>query len=155
LQLSLQYDVTWTGKWVTQFEDILKQLQNTDDDEDSTGNNSDSKMSEDDDDEPVFSAVTGSYVSTSKPLRQVEHLELEAPSETPSSNSLVKNFSGQLTIKNTVSTSAAVLQNRMWTGLGSDFRDNDEDVEEEGATLQHGISGVARGYQYDRENAGL
>ncbi|KAL6943111.1 hypothetical protein ACO0RG_002096 [Hanseniaspora osmophila] len=162
LQLSLQYDVTWTGKWVTQFEDVLKEIDgDMEADENDTikedadlKEKSGSTHNDQVDDMPVFSAVTGKYVSTSRPLRHVQHLELDAPTENQtSSNSLVKNFSSHLTIKNTVSTSAAALQNRTWTGLGSDFAGADEgDAEEEGATLQLGIAGVARGYAFDREN---
>ncbi|KAL6946982.1 hypothetical protein ACO0QE_001839 [Hanseniaspora vineae] len=165
LQLSLQYDVTWTGKWVTQFEDVLKEISEEDETDENNIDKEETESKENDetinnseiDDMPVFSAVTGKYVSTSRPLRHVEHLELDAPTENqPSSNSLVKNFSSHLTIRNTVSTSAAALQNRTWTGLGSDFAGPDEeDVEEEGATLQLGTAGVARGYAFDRENTDI
>ncbi|KAH3899984.1 2-(3-amino-3-carboxypropyl)histidine synthase SCDLUD_004301 [Saccharomycodes ludwigii] len=148
LQLSLRREISWTGKWITPFENVLREIKE---------NNPEYNIDDNtDNDEPVFSAVTGQYVSTSRPLRHIEHLEIEYPKtdEKSNNNTLVKQFSSQLTIRNTVSTSAAVLQNRQWTGLGSDFV-NSEDKEEDGATVEQGISGVARGYQFDRDIAGI
>ena len=41
-------------------------------------------------------------------------------------NQLVKRFSNAVAIKGTVSTSAIHLQNRHWTGLGSDYTEGRE-----------------------------
>lgn len=66
----------------------------------------------------------------------------------------MKKFSSAVAIKDTVSTSAMHLQTRHWTGLGSDFQQNDSDEEannEDGALVEDGRAGIARGYDYDRE----
>ena len=69
---------------------------------------------------PVFDPVTGRYVSTSKPLRQINHLMVTSSEQggvDDHDNQLVKRFSNAVAIKGTVSTSAIHLQNRHWTGL--------------------------------------
>lgn len=146
LTMALNQDVTWTGKWLTDFTTALKdielELENTEELEDNTALNQ-SEV-------PEFDLVTGRLVDTSRPLRSLKHLELEGP--TSGENRLIQKVSGGAVIKGTVSTSVAHLQSRNWSGLGSDFKD-DEDYEEEGATVEEGISGVARGYQFDRHDA--
>ncbi|KGU29846.1 diphthamide biosynthesis protein 2, partial [Candida albicans P57055] len=52
-------------------------------------------------------------------------------------------FSNAVAIKGTVSTSAIHLQNRHWTGLGSDYT---EDENATGALVEDGRKGIARGY---------
>ena len=143
LTVALNREVTWTGKWVVDFEQVLQDIERELAEKENEGGEQDS-------DAPEFDPVTGKYVSTSRPLRGLQHLELESSSS--QERSLVGKVSGGVVIKGTVSTSAASLQSRSWTGLGSDFKD-DEGFEEEGATVQEGISGIARGYQYDRQDA--
>ncbi|KAK5780559.1 hypothetical protein RI543_001680 [Arxiozyma heterogenica] len=142
LTLALNKEIIWTGKWVTDFENALQGLTIEDDQ-----NNSDIAP---DSDAPEFDVVTGKFVSTSRPLRELKHLELESPLN--DSGDLVKSIRGGAVIKGTVSTSATNLQNRYWSGLGSDFK-NDEDYDEDGAIVEEGIIGVARGYQFDRRDA--
>lgn len=148
LTMALNIEVTWTGKWVTDFQkaataidESLEQLgcveETTVDDEK-------------DEDAPEFDAVTGKYVSTSRPLRALSHLQIDGPEE--SENKLVPRVSGGTVIKGTVSAATRHLENRAWSGLGTDFNDQ-EGYEEDGATVEEGISGVARGYQFDQENA--
>ncbi|OWB64947.1 hypothetical protein B5S33_g1717 [[Candida] boidinii] len=163
LQLALNYEVTWTGKWITDFKDVMSQEgykdENMDDAHDETTDSKDGQENDDDsdDDIPQFNPVTGSYVSTAKPLRRLNHLQIDIQngSDTDSSNAanneqnqLVKKFSSNMIIKGAVSTSAMALQNREWTGLGSDYK-NDEDYDEEGAEIEEGASGIARGYDFD------
>lgn len=141
LILALNDEVEWTGQWVTEFNTVLDQLQN-----DETVQ--EEKDVDESDEEPVFDPVTGTFVSTSKPLRRIEHLRVTMNGEKnePLSNSLVERFSNAVAIKGTVSTSAMHLQSRQWTGLGSDFVDD-----EQGAIVEEGRGGIARGYDYDRE----
>lgn len=142
LTLALNKEITWTGKWVIDFENALQGLTIGDDQ-----NNSDIAP---DSDAPEFDVVTGKFVSTSRPLRELKHVELESPLD--DSSDLVKSIRGGAVIKGTVSTSATYLQNRYWSGLGSDFKD-DEDYNEDGAIVEEGIIGIARGYQFDRRDA--
>lgn len=152
LLLALNDELTWSGKWETDFKKLLRDMEEDDE------NKVDPETNEDDD-EPEFNPVTGKYVSTSRPLRQLHHLQItskeEEDDDEDDSKTLVKKFSSTVAIKNTVSTSAVHLQNRHWTGLGSDFQNENSDEEydpEEGALLEKGRGGVARGYDYDIEH---
>ncbi|CAL9732052.1 2-(3-amino-3-carboxypropyl)histidine synthase subunit 2 [Monosporozyma unispora] len=160
LTLALNKEITWTGKWITDFENALQNV--TLDDIEGEADEEKLKLHRDnltvndqdydstDSDAPEFDVVTGKFVSTSRPLRALKHLELEAPSN--SSTELVKNVRGGTVIKGTVSTSVSNLQSRHWGGLGTDFKD-DEEYDEEGAAVEEGITGVARSYQFDRTDA--
>lgn len=124
LQMALQPEVSWTGKWVTGFKDVL-----------ALGDDIEHSQST----EPEFDAVNGRYVS-SRPLRQLNHLEIEVSS----SDTLTTRFAQQVAIKDTVSTSAEMLQTRHWAGLGTDY--GSQEVDEEGAVVEEGIGGTARDY---------
>lgn len=157
LLMALSDEVTWTGQWITDFKSIINQIENEVNDSDDMEQDilsSGMECRSDEDEAPEFNAVTGKYVSTSRPLRQIARLEIETPVEevrASDSTELVKQFSQTVAIRNTVSTSAAFLQTRHWTGLGSDYKD-DEDGEEDGATVEEGTAGVARSYQFDELN---
>lgn len=139
LLLALSDEVEWTGQWVTEFNSVLEQLQGDEHQEHE-------RASDESDEEPLFDPVTGKFVSTARPLRRIDHLRVTADAKDQSNNSLVERFSNTVAIKGTISTSAIHLQNRQWTGLGSDFVDDDE-----GAEVEQGRGGIARGYDYDRE----
>lgn len=136
LKLALEREVTWTGKWVADFNEVLQMAQ----EEDQEGVKEDQEDL--DDYEPEFSAVTGKLVSNSRPLRQIRHLQIEMTEDTQEEGQLVKKLSLAVVLKGDVSTSAMALQNREWTGLGSDWGD----VGDEGAEVEEGRSGVSRGY---------
>lgn len=142
LLLALSDELTWTGKWVTDFNRILSDLGEEVKEEKESADQAD-------DDAPEFNPVTGKYVSTSRPLRRLQHLQITQDETEPESNALVKKLSLAVAIKGTVSTSAAHLQTRTWTGLGSDW---DTEADQEGALVEDGRSGIARGYDFDREN---
>jgi diphthamide biosynthesis protein 2 len=159
LELALDPVVSWSGKWVTEFESFLQDEEAGENEGEESRAYDDSPAGDDDEDEdddddaPVFNPVTGRYVSTSRPLRNVQHLEIDSVSNSSKEEGqLVKQFSRTVAIKGTVSTSAIHLQNRHWTGLGSDFN-QDEDIDEEGALVEEGIGGVARGYGFDVKDA--
>lgn len=147
LLLALSDELSWTGKWVTDFKSILGEL----------GEEPEEKAEEadSDDDAPVFDPVTGQFTSASKPLRKLQHLQISQKGETSETDStaLVQKLSLAVALRNTVLTSAAHLQQRAWTGLGSDFRDQEDDSEsdydESGAVAEEGTSGIARGYEFD------
>ncbi|SCV02696.1 LAMI_0H02058g1_1 [Lachancea mirantina] len=155
LSLALSPELTWTGSWVVDFKDVMNELSEEDHEESVDQQEPDTNQNEviSDADAPEFDAVTGRYVSTSRPLRHIDRVEIDVPQgsiEDSSSDQLVQKFAGAVSIRNTVSTSASALHSRMWSGLGSDFQS--EDYEEEGATLEEGTSGVARQYQFDQDN---
>mmetsp|Transcript_1632 Transcript_1632/g.1956 ORF Transcript_1632/g.1956 Transcript_1632/m.1956 type:complete len:591 (-) Transcript_1632:17-1789(-) len=159
LLLALSKEQNWTGKWVTDFNKVLEDMnleEKRNEQEINDGSDTSDKSS--DDEAPEFNPVTGQYVSTSKPLRKLQHLQISSQEQhteldNDGSQDLVKKFSTAVAIKDTVSTSAMHLQTRHWTGLGSDFQRNDSDEEENenGALVEDGRAGIARGYDYDRE----
>lgn len=164
LNLALQATPMWTGKWLISLQAVLDNMK-LEEDQEELNEDEDEDEEEIDEDAPVFDPVTGKYVSNSRPLRRrIEHMDIQQEeSETPStssdntkSTSLVVKHSSQLVIKNTVSTAADHLYNKLsWTGLGSDFADNvdsedDEDGESKSkvwASVEKGRGGVARGYK--------
>lgn len=160
LLLALNKDQNWSGKWVTDFNKVLEDMSLEDErNKQEINDGSDNNEEDSDDEAPEFNPVTGQYVSTSKPLRKLHHLQISSQEQHPEldnegSQDLVKKFSSAVAIKDTVSTSAMHLQTRHWTGLGSDFQQNDSDEEannEDGALVEDGRAGIARGYDYDRE----
>ncbi|KAG7665128.1 DPH2 [[Candida] subhashii] len=156
LVLALSDELTWTGKWIVDYKSVLENLQEVQEEEGDEGDEGD----EDEDAPPEFDAVTGRMVSTSRPLRQINHLMISATEEEEDGNSntkqLVEKFSNVVAIKNTISTSAIHLQNRHWSGLGSDFQENNNESDEEGegdegTLVEEGRGGIARGYDFDRD----
>lgn len=137
LVLSLQENLTWTGKWETNFKILTEELAEENEVEEGDVDS----QHNDDSDAPEFNAVTGTFTSTSRPLRQ-KHLEITAEEDQDEESAVVNRISSSMVLKDTVSTAAMHLQNRTWKGLGTEF----EEGESEGAALEEGISGVARGY---------
>ncbi|EJS42993.1 dph2p [Saccharomyces arboricola H-6] len=144
MNLALNEDVTWTGKWIVDFKDAIDEIEQTMGEDDTVPASAST-------DEPEFDVVTGRYTSTSRPLRALTHLELEAANDDDSKQLTARYTASGAVIKGTVSTSATALQNRSWKGLGSDF--DSVEVDETGADIEEGISGVARGYGFDRNDA--
>lgn len=137
LTLALRMEPTWTGSWIVDFNRALEEI---DDLMQETDPNSQS-------DAPEFDAVTGKVVSTSRPLRTLQHLQIESPV-----NSVISTSTQDSVIKGTVSTSLRQLQSRQWTGLGSDYHLQSYH-DDEGAELEEGDSGIARGYDHDKRVA--
>lgn len=144
LLLAIGDELNWTGKWVTDFNKVLHTMGEEEDEAETEDNNSE-------DEAPEFNPVTGQYVSLSRPLRRLRHLQIsqeEEASETENSGALVKKLSGAIALRDTVSTSAAHLLTREWTGLGSDWVEGGD----EGAEVEEGTGGIARGYDFDVAN---
>lgn len=157
LVLAIGDEFEWTGKWVTDFRNVLQEI-GEDETEEEKPDTATENLDQESDEEPEFNPVTGQYTSTARPLRRLQHLrvtmnEEEEEGSPDSQNSetgaLVKKLSGAVALRGTVSTSAAHLQTREWTGLGSDWTD---DVDADGAAVEEGTSGIARGYEFDVEN---
>lgn len=144
-------ELEWSGKWET---DFLELVQLADPGQHAgQGKEEDTEDPDQADQAPTFDPVTGKLTSAT-PLRRPQYLEIDTgdtgTNEASDETSLVKNFSSAVTIKDTVSTAAIQLQNRAWTGLGSDYVDQGEGDEAlAGALVEEGTVGIARGYGYD------
>lgn len=178
LKLALQPQPTWTGKWAIKFENIINNMKNLGIEEDDDEEEQEVFSTNDDESEaPEFDPVTGKYVSKSRPLRakRIAHIDIQPDKDDGGSSidkennnnnkGLVVRHSSQLVIRQTVSTAADHLYNKLtWTGLGSDFNQQDEEdsedddeqkVDENGdkikkekrfATVEAGRGGIARNY---------
>ncbi|KAK9454847.1 putative diphthamide synthesis protein-domain-containing protein [Dipodascopsis uninucleata] len=176
MMLALKREIIWgPGEWITDFERVLKLIDEEDKQKDEEQRSSDD-ASDDEDLPPEFDAVTGRYVA-SRPLfsrtSKVSHVDVEIESvesanrvtndslTSRSSSSLsTATKAGGLVTRGTqhYSTAAAHLQSRrFWKGLGSDFAaEEDGDSEHDadnanskkllGAKLESGRKGIARGY---------
>lgn len=159
LSCALDKAKSWTGEWITNFESLLKF------DEEKTRSQAEQKErgvakteeeeDEDSDDEPPqFDLRMGRYISTSRPLRQrKENTPKENSNGNSPSSALITSSSSskQLTTGSIISPAAEFLRDRRsWRGLGSDFvieyeKEGEKDGKE-GAMVEMGKSGVARGY---------
>lgn len=177
LSLALQEVPEWSGKWEISLTDVLEKMRISDELlSDELVDTGDDNGTDNDDDRPVFDPVSGKYVSTSRPLRQLAHVDIATEENEPelsnedkntkgiNERGLVVKHSSQLVIKNTVSTAADHLYNKLsWAGLGSDFNqpadsdDEDEDGEKKPtgnwAAVEKGRAGVARGYRVNAEDS--
>lgn len=149
LTMALDKEKPWTGEWITDFESLLKL--NGDSREGQTKSSEEGEDEDSEDEPPEFDLRTGKYISTSRPLRQrtEKTLEERSDSEGPSSALITSsNSSKQLATGGVISPAAEYLRDkRTWRGLGSDFViEYEKEGEKEGATVEVGRSGVARGY---------
>ncbi|KAF3215475.1 Diphthamide biosynthesis protein 2 [Orbilia oligospora] len=152
----------WRGDWEafkTKIEDYQALQAEKEDGEDENGG--EGGGSDDESEEPVFDFRTGRYISTAKPMKFVKTSLIEAPSgsngDSSSSTALTttqKDKSLSVMINNQISPAAEYLQQkRGWKGLGSDFAEVEYDQDgnevwrgDEGAVVEEGRKGVARGY---------
>jgi diphthamide biosynthesis protein 2 len=145
LNLALMSEISWTGQWLIDFEATLSM---------SVDSSNDDADDDEDANAPQFDVVSGRYVSSSRPLRRLQHVDLsmDADQSAPSSaelntdaKTMAERMASHLIIRGTVSTAAEYLQTRMtWKGLGSDY--NEASTDEDGAKVKMGRSGLARGY---------
>ncbi|EGX51726.1 hypothetical protein AOL_s00043g745 [Orbilia oligospora ATCC 24927] len=151
----------WRGDWEafkTKIEDYQALQAEKEDGESGDGGEG---GSDDESEEPVFDFRTGRYISTAKPMKVVRTSLIEAPSgsngDSSSSTALTttqKDKSLSVMINNQISPAAEYLQQkRGWKGLGSDFAEVEYDQDgnevwrgDEGAVVEEGRKGVARGY---------
>jgi diphthamide biosynthesis protein 2 len=141
LELALQRDEerVWTGKWRGDFAGMLEQGEgDVKSEEDGDGE----YASEDESAPPEFDLRTGRYVSRSSPVALSQNRIRVAPS-----TALAKRATGDIATVNGVASPAAefLRSKRTWQGLGSDVKIR-YDEDEEGAAMQEGRSGTARGY---------
>lgn len=157
LEIALKGDGRiWTGEWKSDFASILEKpaesASGVDAAEESSTTPAESREEDYDDEEdsepPEFDLRTGRYISHSRPMRTRQARELpnsSDPNTDSASNALIKRVQGELAqIGGQASPGAEFLrQNRTWQGLGSDFA---TDFTSQGAVVEEGRSGVARGY---------
>ncbi|ETS74985.1 hypothetical protein PFICI_13469 [Pestalotiopsis fici W106-1] len=159
----------WDGSWWGGIEGVGKDSEEDVEDENNEETEESNTFAQDvdggvDDEEsepPEFDLRTGKLISNSRPMRMAIRSQQAAKNDSAStqtsatkakdpSNALVQHKFGELAMVNgVVSPGAQYLRSqRTWQGLGSDFRDVDDDEKEyEDSTLvQEGRSGVARGY---------
>lgn len=156
LGCALDKEKSWTGEWITDFESLLKiDVETTLNQKEQAVVEVGEEEDEDSDDEPPeFDLRMGRYISTSRPLRRRKETPLEkAPNGNPSSALITSSSSSkQLSATGGVISPAAefLRDKRSWRGLGSDFiieyeKEGINNVTE-GAVVEVGRSGVARGY---------
>ncbi|KAL8787800.1 MAG: hypothetical protein Q9213_001987 [Squamulea squamosa] len=151
----------WTGKWISDFEEILSETQQQPvnqliskadkqgSDSMADGHNIGESDSEPESVPPEFDLRTGRYVSHSRPTQVRPNIE-KGKNSTFHRQQLVRRTRGEIAkIRDRASPGAEFLQSsRTWKGLGSDFQieyDHSKDTSNS-ATVEEGRSGTARGY---------
>ena len=181
LEMALKGDTerVWTGEWSSDYQRLLngsRDSSETPDDDPAipptmttkTKNkvstpeeNVDDNLEGDYDSEaesepPDFDLRTGRYVSHSRPMQSHEAtrniISNGGPGQGLQSNALLRRARGDVSIVGGApSTAAEFLQSRRtWKGLGSDF---EIAYEEDGAVVEEGRSGIARGYAHREAEA--
>ncbi|MCJ1406786.1 Diphthamide biosynthesis protein 2 [Ptychographa xylographoides] len=172
LELALQGDGerVWSGRWRSDFQEILDkglQVKVTRNQNGQNGHGRDREEIEIDDAldggyldsepesaPPEFDLRTGKYISHTRPLRNPEHSvdlsKREIQGLGVSNQALFKRAKGDLAIVGgEVSPGAEFLRSqRTWRGLGSDFQiAYEEDANEQSTAIEEGRSGIPRGYR--------
>lgn len=143
----------WTGAWRSDFDQILDEQRQDVEDEQLEEENDESTEAEnfDSDEEsapPEFDLRTGRYVVQARPVSA--RIKPTAQSKrNQDSKALTKRANGNVLAVNGVASPAAAFLNdkRTWKGLGSDFEVKYDEDDQEGALIEEGRNGVARGYR--------
>ncbi|KAJ2933761.1 hypothetical protein H1R20_g3331, partial [Candolleomyces eurysporus] len=137
LEIALGAGRSWTGKYVLDFGQILKESQAVNGSE--KGAEKSDNEEKEDTDQPVFSLVTGKY-------RQAKRYGTEEKSngvEVDSTSLVVRNQEDAVSIALPNSAAAQFLHQRTYRGLETRLG------EDEPGVLEQGRSGIAREYQTD------
>ncbi|PNS21716.1 diphthamide biosynthesis protein 2 [Sphaceloma murrayae] len=154
LALTHERDRIWTGAWDSNFQAILDGARDADTTQDvADATEAGVPSAEESDDEsapPEFDLRTGRYVSHSRPMARSGRAR-EADGISQQSTSLIKRGGQDLAqIGGEVSPAAEFLRSkRTWQGLGSDREISyqyDTEGRMQGAQMEEGRSGIARGY---------
>ncbi|KAL8747895.1 MAG: hypothetical protein Q9190_000281 [Brigantiaea leucoxantha] len=163
LGLSLKKDDEriWTGEWSSDFQRLLDQSERqtnsngeTDEGIESVTvgeHNSEEENEEEESAPPEFDLRTGRYVANTKPTKVVivkQPSDFQDKKQKDLSQSLIKRAKGEIAIiGGDVSPGAEYLRSkRTWKGLGSDFELESNEPHSQGAVLEEGRKGIARGY---------
>ena len=168
LELALKGDDEriWTGEWRSNFQEILDAAEQSegngngeaDSSKDANGTGSanpkDGEIdSEEESAPPEFDLRTGRYVSHSRPMQPslaaANRLTINGDNKGEVGKALVKRAKGELAVVGGQASPGAefLRSKRTWKGLGSDFEIAYEEAEQlNGAPIEEGRSGIARGY---------
>ncbi|EWC46306.1 hypothetical protein DRE_04477 [Drechslerella stenobrocha 248] len=154
----------WRGDWGAFRTKVDEYEAARGEDGDEKGDNDDSN-DEEESEPPVFDMRTGRYISSAQPMRAPKTsiavaYSKEEGGEGAALTTTQKEKGLTVMIGNQISPAAEYLQQkRGWKGLGSDFAEveYDRDGKEvwrgaEGAVVEEGRKGVARGYVVDRDD---
>ena len=161
LEVALKGDEerVWTGKWSSDFQELLERPgqtvekaainHNREPDHDDDGALDQDTDSEPESEPPEFDLRTGRYVSHPRPLQS---FTTTRNGTAPHSQTLIKRAKGDVaTVGGEASPGAEHLRSRRtWRGLGSDFEIAYDD---DGAAVEQGRSGIARGYTHGENGA--
>jgi len=155
----------WTGQWTSDFKDVLQGAKESEEAVAANAAKHDANASKEDGDDdvdseedsapPEFDLRTGRYVSHTRPMatkRTIASSKGSSAIVSAGSQSLIKRTNGELaTVGNQASPAAEFFKNkRTWQGLGSDFEiaydAEDGTAQAQGAVVEEGRSGIARGY---------
>ncbi|EPS42969.1 hypothetical protein H072_3096 [Dactylellina haptotyla CBS 200.50] len=146
----------WVDGWRGDWETFTKKVEEYEAKEDENGGE-EAGSDDEDSDEPIFDFRTGRYISSAKPMKKKRTTLTASGGDSNSSTALTtteKEKSLTVMINNQISPAAEYLQQkRTWTGLGSDFAEVEYDKDgnevwrgDEGALVEEGLKGIARGY---------
>lgn len=149
----------WGQEWISDFQTLLERKQAGGSlppalETSETTTSDDWQDQSEDDEPPEFDLRTGRYVSRPRQRRPQHAISTKAAqNEAPASSALVQRAKGDIaTINGVMSPGAEFLRSkREWQGLGSDFAieyDRDDKGNIQGASMEEGRSGVARGYTH-------
>lgn len=165
LELALldERERVWTGEWDSNFDALLGKengalggaltganndnVTEEEEGEDAAGEEDSDSESE----PPVFDLRTGRYISQSRPMKTKSKAKAGKDGDT-ANTSLIKRANGDLAqIGGEVSLGAEFLRSkRTWQGLGTDYEiayEFDDQGKVQGAAMEEGRGGVARGYK--------
>ncbi|TCD70390.1 Diphthamide biosynthesis protein 2 [Steccherinum ochraceum] len=138
LEIALQSEPEWTGKYVLDFKEILSSSQQQKQQDVQSGEDG---TEPEDTDQPIFSLVTGKY-RHAKRYGGPDTTTSPTDSSSPSSALTLRNQDTALSVLSD-SASAQFLQNRTFRGLETRLGEDAPSV------LEQGRSGIARGYGDD------
>ncbi|KAI9682133.1 MAG: Diphthamide biosynthesis protein 2 [Caeruleum heppii] len=176
LGLALQQDGerVWTGSWTSDFNKILEDSKAKSDPDTITNGTSDRPSadeaitkgadyrlegdldSEPESAPPEFDLRTGRYVSHSRPMRGPTRTA-QVNGTPPRSDNLTKRVPADLTTVGGVASPGAdfLRTQRTWRGLGSDmeisYEEDGSSASREGARVEEGRNGMARGYTSQKD----
>ena len=175
LEIALQRDAerTWTGEWTSDFQHVLKangksakppdMIANTSNGYEADENKETFQVadSEEESEPPEFDLRTGQYVSRSRPLphgRTGNGVAKHIANGSSNARALIKRSKADVAKIGEEASPAAEFfkEKRSWQGLGGDFPVEYNDVgaprEVEGAAMEEGRCGIAKGYTVGDEN---
>ncbi|KAF8887021.1 putative diphthamide synthesis protein-domain-containing protein [Gymnopilus junonius] len=154
LEVAMQAEQSWTGRYILDFEKLLADAQHEDEQDEASKSKAkapengegqeaeENGAEESDPDQPVFSLVTGKY----RHAKRYGDKSSSTPTIENTSSLILRNKDDQLARLSTDSAAGQFLQQRTYQGLELRLGMDAPSV------LEQGRSGIARGYQDDRSH---